>query len=70
MYAVEFQTIIKNGVIEIPVEYRQEFQHNGRVLLLAEDIAQTTISLIDQLLARPLRLENFHPLTREEIYAR
>ena len=43
MYAVEFQTIIKNGVIEIPFEYRQEFQCSVRVLLLAEDIGQTTV---------------------------
>ena len=70
MYAVEFQTIIKNGVIEIPKEHRREFQHSVRVILLAEDIAQTTINLVDQLLSRPLHLENFHPLTREEIHAR
>ena len=48
MYAIEFQTIVKNGVIEIPPEYRQEFQHNVRVLLLGEDSAQTTIQKNDQ----------------------
>lgn len=70
MYAVEFQTTIKNGVIEIPVEYQQNLKRSVRVILLAEDVAQTTKSFIDQLLARPLRVKNFQPLTREEIYAR
>ncbi len=69
MYAVEFQTTIKNGVIEIPVEYQQNLR-SVRVILLAEDVAQTTKSFIDQLLAKPLRVKDFHPLTREEIYAR
>ena len=48
MYAVEFQTIIKNGVIEIPPEYHREFQRNVRVLLLAEDSAQTTMQKNEQ----------------------
>ena len=69
MYAVEFQTTIKNGVIEIPVEYQRNLR-SVRVILLAEDVAQTTKSFIDQLLASPLRVKDFHPLTREEIYAR
>ncbi len=69
MYAVEFQTTIKNGVIEIPVEYQQNLR-SVRVILLAEDVAQTTKSFIDHLLAKPLQAKDFHPLTREEIYAR
>lgn len=70
MYAIEFQTTIKNGVIEIPPEYQQNLKQNVRVILLAEDPVQTTKNLIDQLLAQPLQLQDFRPLTREEIYAR
>jgi hypothetical protein len=70
MYAVEFQTTIKNGVIEIPAEYQRNLNRSVRVILLAEDVPQATKSFIDQLLARPLRVKSFHPLTREEIYAR
>ena len=70
MYAVEFQTTIKNGVIEIPAEYQRNLKRSVRVILLAEDVVQATKNFIDQLLARPLRVKNFHPLTREEIYAR
>lgn len=69
MYAVEFQTTIKNGMIEIPAEYQQNLKRSVRVILLAEDVGQTTKSFIDQLLARPLRVKDFQPLTREEIYA-
>ena len=47
MYAVEFQTTIKNGVIEIPVEYQQNLR-SVRVILLAEDVAQTTKQPGDQ----------------------
>ena len=70
MYAVEFQTTIKNGVIEIPAEYQRNLNRSVRVILLAEDVPQATKGFIDQLLARPVRIKNFHPLTREEIYAR
>ena len=70
MYAVEFQTTIKNGVIGIPAEYQRNLNRSVRVILLAEDVPQATTGFIDQLLARPLRVKSFHPLTREEIYAR
>ncbi|MCB0092620.1 MAG: hypothetical protein KDE54_32255 [Caldilineaceae bacterium] len=70
MYAVEFQTTIKNGMIEIPVEYQRHLRQSVRVILLAEDAAQTAKGFIDQLLAQPLQVKDFSPLTREEIYAR
>lgn len=69
MYAVEFQTTIKNGVIEIPVEYQRSLKQSVRVILLAEDEAQPTKNFIDHLLAQPLQIKNFRPLTREEVYA-
>ena len=37
MYAVEFQTRIKNGIIEIPEEFRDRFREYVRVILLAEE---------------------------------
>ena len=70
MYAVEFQTTVKNGLIEIPTEYQQNFKRNVRVILLTEEMAQTTQSFIDQLFAQPLSVKHFQPLSREEIYAR
>ena len=70
MYAVEFQTTVKNGVIEIPSQYQKNFQRKVRVILMAEENAHPSQSFIDHLLTHPLRVKKFQPLTREEIYAR
>lgn len=70
MYAIEFQTTVKNGMIKIPQENEKHFQHRVKVILRAEEDARPATNLIDQLLAKPLRIKNFKPLTREEIYAR
>jgi hypothetical protein len=67
MYAVEFQAQIKNGTIEIPEVYRSRLKERVRVILLAED-ESTTENLIDQLLQHPIKLAEFRPLAREEIY--
>jgi hypothetical protein len=69
MYAVEFQTKVKNGTIEIPEVYRDRFKERVRVILLAEE-ESTTLNLIDQLLQHPVKVAGFKPLTREEIYER
>ena len=69
MYAVEFQTKVKNGTIEIPEVYRGRFKERVRVILLAEE-ESTTLNLIDQLLQHPVKVAGFKPLTREEIYER
>ena len=69
MYAVEFQTRIKNGTIEIPEVYRDQFKEKVRVILLAEEASLST-DLIDQLLQHPLKVVGFTPLTREELYER
>ena len=70
MQAIEFQTIIKNGVIEIPRQYLRNLSNRVRVILLVEQTPKTTVHFIDQLLAHPVRVQGFRPLTREEIYAR
>ncbi len=69
MYAIEFQTQIRNGLIEIPKVYQRRFKKQVRVILLAEE-KQSVVDMIDQLLHQPLPLANFKPFTREEIYAR
>ncbi|MEM2057206.1 MAG: hypothetical protein QXO76_02975 [Thermoproteota archaeon] len=70
MQAIEFQTTIKNGIIEIPRQYLKNLSDRVRVILLVEQTPKTTMNLIDQLLAHPVRVQGFRPLTREEIYAR
>lgn len=69
MYAVEFRTTIDDGVIRIPIEYQGRFTKGVRVILLAEEI-EGTETYIDKLLARPLKVKDFRPLTREDIYER
>jgi hypothetical protein len=39
-------------------------------LLVEQTPKATTANFIDQLLAHPVRVQGFRPLTREEIYAR
>ncbi len=70
MYAVEFRAKIKNGMIEIPQEYKQHFKSLVRVILLADESQALTVNLIDQLLASPVKIQGFRPLKREAIYAR
>lgn len=70
MYVIEFQTTIKDGVIEIPRKYLKNLLRRVRVLLLADRPLETTENFIDRLLAQPVRMESFRPLTREEAHAR
>jgi len=69
MYAIEFQTKVENGHIEIPAEFKDRLVGCVRVIVLAEE-QRAKANLLDQLLANPIKLENFVPLTREEIYER
>lgn len=80
MFAIEFQTKIKDGIIEIPQQYRQKLQQQAnqeqvRVIVLAGEhgaIETETdeIDLIGQWLDTPLDIPGFTPLTREEAHER
>jgi hypothetical protein len=69
MYAVEFQAKIVKGTIEIPLQYRDQLKEVVKVIILA-DAPEQTVNMIDQLLEKPLKIEGFQPLSRDEIYAR
>ncbi len=69
MYAVEFQAKIKNGIIEVPAQYRDKFKKVVKVIVLAEP-EEPANNLIDQLLETPWRVTTFEPLARHEIYVR
>jgi hypothetical protein len=80
MYAIEFQTKIEDGIIEIPQQYRQKLRHQAnqqqvRVIVLAGEYnaieSETNeADLISQWLAAPLDIPGFAPLTREEAHER
>jgi hypothetical protein len=42
VYAIEFETTIKNGIIEIPEAYRGRIQQRVRVILLGEEATTPT----------------------------
>jgi len=67
MYAVEFQTRVENGAIPIPEEYRDRFTGPVRVIVMGADELGTD-NMIDELLEKPLKIADFKPLTRSEIY--
>jgi hypothetical protein len=70
MYAVEFQAIIKDGHIEVPPEYQGNFSNGVRVILLQADSQSDRSTIIDRLMESPIRLKDFHPLVRDDIYER
>ena len=69
MYAVEFDTNVKNGIINIPEEYKDRFKERVRVILMAEEETIAT-NFIDELLEKPVKEADFQPMNREEIYER
>jgi len=70
MIAVQFQATVKDGVIEIPAEYRDQVTGRLRVILLADEMSAVKANRIDFLLAHPGEVQGFRPLTREEAHAR
>lgn len=76
MYAVEFRAKIKDGVIELPKRLKGTISDTVKVILLKEDVAAAPSKsadrqdMIARLMASPLEIRGFHPLKRDEIYAR
>lgn len=70
MHAIEFQTNIKNGMIEVPEPYKELEWNNVKVIVLAEDKRETSSDLIEELLNSPIRMPDFSPLNRDEIHER
>ena len=70
MNVIEFQATVKDGSIKIPRKYLRDLTTRVRVILLAGEARKSTANLVDQLLAHPVRVQGFRPLTREQIYFR
>jgi len=67
MYAIEFKTIIQEGVIKIPEHYLPQLSGHVKVIILAEE-STTSPDIIDKLIESPLPMTDNKPLSREEIY--
>jgi hypothetical protein len=63
-FAIEFQTKITDGTIELPEIYRGRLIGPVRVIILAEE-SPTGLDMIDQLLTNPLQVESFTPFQRD-----
>ena len=67
MEAIEFKSKIKNGIIQIPKKYKQKIGDTVKVIVITEK-KKKQADIIDNLLANPIKLKNFSPFLREEIY--
>ncbi|WP_416672604.1 hypothetical protein [Egbenema bharatensis] len=69
---VEFETEIRNGVIEIPEQYKQELSdgHKIKVSIATEEPRQRPWSMMDELAQQPISVKGLGKLTRDEIYDR
>ena len=69
MYAVEFQTNVKDGTIEVPSEYRNKVKGSVRVIILTEE-EPAAMNMIEHLIRNPIQAPGFTPMKREDIYHR
>jgi len=67
MIAIEFQTRMTNGIIEVPPEYRDQLVGTIRVIVLTQAPAPSH-GIIAELLEHPIQDSTFTPLPREELY--
>lgn len=71
MQAIEFQTTLHNGTIEVPAGLREKLQGEVRVIILADDkTTDEPYDILTELMKNPIDDPNFKPLTRDEIYER
>jgi hypothetical protein len=74
MYAIEFRTRIENGTIRIPEEYGDRLREQGadesvRVVVYLPG-QSSDVDYVERLMSNPIRLDDFVPLRRSEIYDR
>lgn len=74
MYTIEFQTKIENGTIRIPEEHTVRLRKQGigeavRVILYVRG-EEFDVDYVEHLMSNPIRLDDFVPLRRSEIYDR
>jgi hypothetical protein len=65
MMAIEFTTEITGDTIEIPEAHRGQINGTVRVIVLPSESSEQP-DMIANLLAHPLQIADFSPLTRDE----
>lgn len=69
MSVIEFQTYIDHGTITVPSQYLDQIKGRARIIILTDD-ADDDGDMIEYLLEHPYQIQDFKPLTREEMYER
>ena len=70
MEVVEFQGIVKDGIIQIPEIYKEELDGESVKVIVMKKVRKTApVDIIAELMEHPVEFE-WPPLNREEIYDR
>ena len=69
MQILKFKASVKNGVIHIPKQFQQQLPERVQIIIFPET-TRPKDDFIAHLLNHPLRVPDFQPLKREEIYDR
>jgi hypothetical protein len=69
MQIIEFRAKTKNGIIQIPAEFMGMVAEDVQVILIAQS-GKKQLVIIDELMANPLKVDGFKPMTRDEAHAR
>ncbi len=67
MFAIEFRTKVKDGAIQIPLRHRKKLQEHVKVIIMTDE-APAESDYIETLFENPIKLKDFRPLARNEIY--
>ena len=70
MQIIEFRAKTKNGIIQIPAEFMGIVAEDVQVILIAQSGKIKQLDIIDELMANPLKVDAFKPMTRDEAHVR
>jgi len=70
MRIIEFRAKTKNGIIQIPAKFMGKVAEDVQVILIAQSEKIKQLDIIDELMANPLKVEGFKPMTRDKAHAR
>ncbi|MDP4199715.1 MAG: hypothetical protein Q8922_03830 [Bacteroidota bacterium] len=70
MDRIDFEgTVEGDGIIRIPAEYKRELV-KGETVHVSLSVGKRRTRLVDRMINHPVPVDEFTPLTREEIYDR
>lgn len=74
MQAIEFETVVTSGHIDVPEECRKLNGQKVRVLVLLEEEPKEGLVkkniFIEKFIKHPLEVDGFTPISRNDIYER